>query len=96
MEQLLYIWGWLKKNPKLTIYFDPSQPMIDYSIFQTDKEEFKEQYRDIEEEIPHRIPIARGRSITITAFVDASHAAKKKTRRWHTGFIIFIIRALIS
>ena len=60
MEQLLHIWGWLKKNPKITIYFDPAQPMMDYGIFHTDKEHFKEQYRDAEEEMPHRMPIARG------------------------------------
>ena len=28
-----------------------------------------------------------------TAFVDASHAANKVTRRSHTGFIIFVNRA---
>ena len=42
MEQLLHIWGWLKKTPKLTIYFDLAQLMMDYGIFHTDKEEFKE------------------------------------------------------
>ena len=36
-----------------------------------------------------------GGSIKITAFVDASYAANKKTRRLHTGFIIFINRAPI-
>ena len=87
--------GLLKKNPKLTIYFDPAQPMINYGIFQTNREEFKEQYRDAEEEMPHRMPKPRGRSIKITAFVDASHAANKKTRRSHTGFVIFINRAPI-
>ena len=29
----------------------------------------------------------------ITAFVDTSHASNKKTRRSHTGYIIFINRA---
>ena len=41
------------------------------------------------------MPQPRGRSITTTTFVDASHAANKVTRRSHTGFIIFINRAPI-
>ena len=39
------------------------------------------------------LPPPRGRPITITVFVDASHAAHKVTRRSHTGFVIFINRA---
>eukprot|EP00978_Attheya_sp_CCMP212_P039751 scaffold209883_cov59-Attheya_sp.AAC.1 len=39
------------------------------------------------------MPKARGRSVTTTAFVDASHAANKKTRKSHTGFLIFLNRA---
>jgi hypothetical protein len=31
----------------------------------------------------------------MTAFVDASHAANKKTRRSHTGYVIFLNRAPI-
>jgi len=93
MEQLLHIWAFLKKNPKLTLYFDPARPVIDYSLFKTNKEDFKEQYRDAEEELPHRMPRPRGRPVSTTAFVDASHASNKKTRRSHTGYLIFINRA---
>ena len=93
MEQLLHIWAFLKKIPKLTLYFDPARPVIDYSLFKTNKEDFKEQYRDAEEELPHRMPRPRGRPVSTTAFVDASHASNKKTRRSHTGYLIFINRA---
>ena len=95
MEQLLHIWGFLDKNPKLTLYFDPARPNMDYGMFTTKREEFKEQYRDATEEMPHNMPIARGRPVVTTAFVDASHAANKKTRRSHTGYVIFINRAPI-
>ena len=53
MEQLLHIWGFLKKNLKLTLYFDPTIPRLDYIMFTKKREEFKEQYRDAEEETPH-------------------------------------------
>ena len=33
LEQLLHIFAFLKKKPKLTLYFDPSDPIIDENIF---------------------------------------------------------------
>ena len=56
---------------------------------------FNEQYRDAEEQIPGDMPKARGESVVMTAYVDASHAANKVTRRSHTGFVIFLNRAPI-
>eukprot|EP00978_Attheya_sp_CCMP212_P000550 scaffold1076_cov32-Attheya_sp.AAC.2 len=93
LEQALHIMEYLKKKPNLTLYMDPSLPTIDYSQFRMRPEDFTEHYRDAEEELPHRMPRARGRSVTTTAFVDASHAANKKTRKSHTGFLIFLNRA---
>ena len=97
LEQLFHIYAFLKKRNKLTLYFDPEEPDIDKSIFQsnTPLEAFREQYRDAEEELPHKMPKPRGRPVITTAYVDASHAANKVTRRSHTGFIIFVNRAPI-
>lgn len=96
LEQVYHIFAYLKRKPKLTLYFDPSLPNIDPSWSNGDAPEvFKQTYRDAEEQIPppHMLPPPRGRPITITAFVDASHAANKVTRRSHTGFVLFINRA---
>ena len=41
------------------------------------------------------MPVPRGRPVVTTAFADASHAVNKKTRRSHTGYIIFVNRAPI-
>lgn len=95
LEQVLHMFGYLKKKGKLTLYFDPRLPNIDYSGFKMNKEEFKIHYRDAEEEMPHSMPKARGPGVSIVAFVDASHAANKKTRRSHTGYVIFINKAPI-
>ena len=96
LQEILHIFAYLKKNPKLTLYFDPSEPKIDPSSFiGSTAEDFKEQYRGAEEEIPQDAPEALGRSVIMTAFVDASHAADKITRRSHTGYIIFVNRAPI-
>ena len=93
MEQALHVFAYLKKKLKLTLYFDPSMPKLDYGIFQTNAQDFKEQYRDAKEELPHKMPRPRGRPVVTTAFVDSSHAANHVTRRSHTGFVIFLMRS---
>ena len=95
LEQILRIFGYLKRKPKVSIYMDPALPVIDYSLFRTKAEDFKEYYRDACEELPHDMPKPRGRQVVTTAFVDASHAANQKTRKSHTGYIIFVNRAPI-
>lgn len=95
LGQAIHIFAYLKHRPKFTLYFDPTIPNIDYGQFTTRREDFAEHYRDAEEPLPHNMPKARGRSLTITAFVDASHAANKKTRRSHTGYLIFLNRSPI-
>lgn len=94
LEQAIHIFAYLKKNPKLTLYFDPALPRIDESGFiGGEKENFLDYYRDAAEEMPPRMPEPKGRQVTTTAFVDASHAANKVTRRSHTGFVLFVNRA---
>ncbi|KAI2503237.1 Reverse transcriptase (RNA-dependent DNA polymerase) [Fragilaria crotonensis] len=95
MEQLLHVFGYLNRHAKVTIYLSPELPVIDYGDFRTRKEDFAEIYRDAEEAMPHRMPVPRGRSVTTTAYVDASHGANKVTRRSHTGYILFLNRAPI-
>jgi hypothetical protein len=96
LEQLLHIFAFLRKHPKLTLYMSPELPQMDYGDFRTNKEDFSKMYRDAEELLPHRMPVPRGRSVTTTAFVDASHAANKITRRSHSGYVLFLNRAPIA
>jgi hypothetical protein len=93
LEQALYIFAFLKKYPKLTLYMSPELPRIDYGDSRMNLEEIAEIYRDAEELLPHRMPVSRGKSITMTAFVNASHAANKVTRRSHSEYVVFINRA---
>ena len=96
LEQLVHIFSFLKKNPKLTLYFDPALPQLDPNMFNGNtSEDFREFYRDANEEVPSNAPTPLGRTVSITAFVDASHAANKVTRRSHTGYILFVNRAPI-
>jgi hypothetical protein len=93
LEQILHIFAFLKAHPKLTLYLSPELPNLDYGDFRTNKEDFTEIYQDAEELLPHRMPVPRGRSVVVTAYVDASHAANKVTRRSHTGYVVFLNRA---
>jgi hypothetical protein len=93
LEQLLHIFAFLKKHPKLTLYLSPELPRIDFGDFRTKRGDFAEIYRDAEELLPHRMPMPRGRGLEITAYVDASHAANKITRRSHSGYVVFVNRA---
>ena len=95
LNALYQIFSFIKNNPKLTLYFDPRLPSIDYAIFKNNAGEFKEYYQDAVEELPPRTPTPRGRMITTTAFVDSSHAANKVTRKSHTGYILFVNRTPI-
>ena len=90
--------AFLKRKPKLTLYFDPAQAQIDENMFNNnDCNHFKDHYRDEAEKLPGRRPRPRprGRAVKIIAFVDASHAANRVNKKSHTGYIIFINRALI-
>ena len=98
LEQIYHIFAFLKKNPKLTLYFDPQEPMIEPSWFTgDDRDVFLDQYRDAREQLPDErlCPEPLGVSVTTTAYVDSSHAANKVTRRSHTGFLLFLNRAPI-
>jgi len=95
MEQVLRVIGFLKYHEKMSLYMDHRQPNLDTSMVRSDREAFKVFYRDAEEELPPRMPEPHGKPVSMLAYVDASHAANKKTRRSHTGFVIFVNRAPI-
>ena len=96
LNQLLRIVAFLKRKPKLTLYFDPAQAQLDENMFNgSDYTQFRDHYRDAVEELPDRRPKPRGRMVKVICFVDASHAANRVNRKSHTGYVIFINRAPI-
>jgi hypothetical protein len=76
------------------IAYDPKCPDIDERIFHHNAE-WKEFYGDVTEELPPNMPEPRGRSVTISAFVDANHAGNIITRRSHSGIFLFVQNAPI-
>ncbi|CAJ1964644.1 unnamed protein product, partial [Cylindrotheca closterium] len=96
MEQLLRIFAYLDQHPKMTLYFDWRIPNADFSGVKSSYKEFRTLYRDAEEQLPSNMPKPGGRRVGSLAYVDALHAANKKTCRSHTGYVIFLNRALLG
>ena len=81
MEQLLRAFAYWKFKDQVSIYMDPQMPNVDYSLFNSNKDNFKVHYVDADEPMLHMMPVPRGLMLWNTAYVDASHAANCKTRR---------------
>ena len=81
MEECLRIFAYLEKKPKLTLYMDPQAPNLDYTLFQTDPDEFKEYYCDAEEQVPHMAPRPRGIPVITTAFIDSSNVESSLNKK---------------
>ena len=72
----------MQNNPKLKIYFDTRFPNMDSTSFSgISAEESRKKHLDAMKELQKDMPKPRGKSVTITAFVYASHASDKRTRR---------------
>ena len=91
LQQVYHIFGYLKKNVKRSLYFDPTTPKYIGSKYKP--YEWQDFYADAKENIPHNMPEPRGKPMRTSCFVDASHAAAKSNRLSQTGIIIFCMRA---
>jgi hypothetical protein len=94
LEAVYHVFACLKQHLNSTIVFDKRMPAVDENAFlQVDWGDF---YGAQEEEMPPKMPAARGNSVRISCFVDADHAGNLVTRRSHAGVLVFVNNALIS
>ena len=77
------------------IVFDPKKTKIDERSFAPGTTDWRDFYGEVMEELPPRMPVALGRSVYTTCFVDANHAGKVVTRRSHTGVLIYVMNTPI-
>ena len=97
LDQAYNIVAYLKKHPYSKLVMD-ARPLCHKERFAKrfkENAEWYEFYGEVREEIPSDAPKPLGKPVELTAFVDADHAGDKLTRRSHTGFIIFLMRAPI-
>jgi len=84
------------KNSKGRNVFNGKSMFMDYATFNDfDREEWLDFYQDAREELPVKMPEPLGDPVQVLAFVDANHAGNMKTRRSHTGILIYINQAPI-
>lgn len=95
LQELYQIFAFLKRNPKFSLYMSPELPNYQATQSKSNPSDFLEHYRGAREDLPIMMPKPRGKSVAITAYVDASHAGNKATRQSHTGVMLFVNRALV-
>ena len=93
LHQVIHVFSYLKKYPKLTLCFDPTYADIDPGRFQ--KCDWHEFYPEAKEECLPNDPVPLGKPVVITCYVDASHGTNRVNMRSQTGYIIFLNRAPI-
>jgi hypothetical protein len=96
LNHVLNIFTHLKKYHNTELVYDPSDPVVNESDFER-KDWTASEFGMIDgkEEMPPNMPEPRGQGFTISAKVDADHAADSVTRRSRTGFLVFINSALV-
>ena len=94
LEQLLHIFGYLKKRHNAEMSFDPSLPEVDKEKFPR-RDWSQSIYGDVEEALPPNMPRPLGREMIMRVFIDSDHAGESLTRRSRTGFIVYLNKAPI-
>jgi hypothetical protein len=91
LYQLFQCFPYLKKYHNTKILYDPSDPVIDESVYElklwTSSSEFG--HLQGKEELSTNMPEPRGQEFVINAKVDADHASDNVTRRSRTGFFVY-------
>ena len=93
LEAIYYLYGYLKAHDRSTMVFDSTY--IDWREEDFPEQDWTDFYQVSSDECPPNAPIPRGMPVQINAFVDASHARNKVTRRSHTGILIYLNTAPI-
>ena len=89
LDQLFHIFAFLKNKHNAEMVFDPSEPVIDETLF-PQEDWTNTVYGQCSEDIPSNIPEPRGFGFKMRAYVDSDHAGDSITRRSRTGFMIFL------
>ena len=90
LEQVFHIFAYLERNHNSEMVFDPTDPVIDQSLFDRKDWTASEFGLTLEEMLPTNMPTPRGMGFIMRAFVDADHAGDSITRRSRTGFLIYL------
>ena len=93
LEQALHVLDYLKDHNKLILMFGYGMPTVDERLFKL--HDWIDFYFHATYQVPGNMPEARGLSVSISMFVDASHGCNVKDLQHQTGMLIFINMAPI-
>jgi Reverse transcriptase (RNA-dependent DNA polymerase) len=97
LASVLHIFAYLKCHHNAEIVLDPSDPVVDESLFAIQDWTTSEfGHVQGEEEVPEYMPEPRGQAFVIQAKVDADHASDTVSRKSRTGFLVWINCALVQ
>jgi len=89
LKTIFHMFAFLKKRHNGVMVFDHSEPLINESEFK--REDWSATpYEKCNEDIPSNAPEPLGSEFIMRAFVDSDHAGDQITRRFRTGFMIFL------
>ena len=94
LNQVLHIFAYLKSHLNARLVLDPSYPEINDEDYEKNGD-WSSHYGDEIDLPPTNSPKAKAKEFIIRAYVDASHACCKLTRRSRTGFIVYLNKAPI-
>ena len=94
LKAMARVFGYLKSHSAGSIKFNTNKP--DFSKCEFIEGDWKKEYGEVKEEIPHFAIAVRGKSVAVSCFVDASFARDPCLRRSTGGTIHFINSAPIK
>ena len=88
-DQVLHIFGYLKKHHNSEMVFDPTEP--DINMLQFKKQDWSQTINgELNEAISPNAQLACGRGMRMAVWVDSDHAGELLTRRSRTGYLILL------
>ena len=96
LDQVLHIFAYLHKYHNTELVYDPSDPVVEYDVFEW-RDWTSSEFGAVQgkEEILPNMPEPRGQGFTMCAKADADHALDTITRRSRMGFLVYLNCALI-
>ncbi len=94
LERLARIFGYLRNFKDLAIKFKTEMP--NYGEIKEVDYDWEYVYGKVKEELPEKMPEAKGRSVVVSAFADASLYSCQVTGRAMTGILMMLNKTLIE
>ena len=85
--QVFHIFAYLKRNHSSEMIFDPSDPVVNKSLFDRKDWTATEFGLSLKEKLHGKMPQSRGMVFVMQFYVDVYHTGDTVTRRSRTGFL---------